>query len=127
MSIRTIALCLIGSTAFTMVSYMMPDFLFYLGLCAIGFFGRGIYVSSLIYLGEIGGDKFRAWSTIIILGLWGIAPLVLGLERLLKINSDLLWLLIFIFIPFMVGGYLVMTNWKPSPLHLYTKRSSLLR
>ena len=127
MSIRTIAICLIGSTAFTMVSYMMPDFLFYLGLCAIGFFGRGIYLSSLIYLGEIGGDKFRAWSTIIILGLWGIAPLVLGLERLLKINSDLLWLLIFIFIPFMIGGYLVMANWKPSPLHLYTKRSSLLR
>ena len=45
----------------------------------MGFFGRGIFISSLVYLGEIGGDKFRAWSIIVILGLWGMAPLVLSL------------------------------------------------
>ena len=78
MSIRTIAICLLGATGFTCISFLLPNLLFYFGLCLMGFFGRGIYVSALIYLGEIGGDKFRAWSTIIILGLWGIAPLVLG-------------------------------------------------
>ena len=79
MNLRTISMCLLGSTGFTLVCFLMPDFMFDLGLCAIGFFGRGLYVSALIYLGEIGGDKFRAWSTIVILGPWGVAPLILGL------------------------------------------------
>lgn len=123
MNIRTISLCLLGATGFTMVAFLLPNFIFCLGLCLIGFFGRGLYVSALIYLGEIGGDKFRAWSTIVILGLWGIAPLVLGLERLLKIKSELLWLVLFILLPFLAGSYLVMLKWKPSPLYLYTKRT----
>lgn len=79
MSVRTIAMSLLGSTGFAALFYPLSDFMFEFGLCLIGFFGRGLYVSSLIYLGEIGGDKFRAWSTIVILGLWGFAPLVLGL------------------------------------------------
>lgn len=79
MSLRTIAMLLLGSTGFAALFYLVSDFMFDFGLCLIGFFGRGLYVSALIYLGEIGGDKFRAWSTIVILGLWGFAPLALGL------------------------------------------------
>lgn len=121
MSLRTIALGLLGSTGFTLVFYPFSHSLFYIGLCAMGFFGRGLYVSALVYLGEIGGDKFRAWSIVIILGLWGVAPLVLGVERLWKLSSDILWLLIFIMAPFAVGCYLVLKSWNPSAMHLYTK------
>ena len=121
MSLRTITLGLLGATGFALVFYPFSTTIFHLGLCAMGFFGRGLFVSSLIYLGEIGGDKYRAWSIIVILGMWGIAPLVLGLERLWKLNSDVLWLLIFILLPFFAGCYFVLTHWKPSPLHLYTK------
>jgi hypothetical protein len=79
MSIRTISMCLLGATGFTAAIWLISRFMFEVGLCLIGLFGRGMYVSSLIYLGEIGGDKFRAWSIIVVLGLWGISPLVLGL------------------------------------------------
>ena len=94
--------------------------MFGVGLCAVGFFGRGFYVSSLIYLNEIGGDRFRAWSTIVVLGFWGIAPLALGIEKLLKL-TDIAWILLFVLVPFMGGGLLVLRHWKPSPLSLYTK------
>jgi hypothetical protein len=79
MSIRTLSICLLGATGFTAAFWLISRFMFEFGLCLIGLFGRGIYVSSLIYLGEIGGDKFRAWSIVVILGLWGIAPLILSL------------------------------------------------
>ena len=120
MSLRTISLGLLGCTGFTLAMYPFSSFLFEASLCGIGFFGRGLYVSGLVYLGEIGGDRFRAWSIIVVLALWGMAPLVLGLERLCKL-SDVFWLLLFILIPFMVGCYLILVSWKPSPLHLYTK------
>lgn len=51
MNIRTISMCLLGVTGFTLVSYLLPNLIFYFGICLIGFFGRGLYVSSLIYLG----------------------------------------------------------------------------
>jgi hypothetical protein len=51
MSIRTIAICLLGTTGFTVAFWFISKFMFEFGLCFIGFFGRGIYVSSLIYLG----------------------------------------------------------------------------
>ena len=126
MSLRTIALGLLGSTGFALIFFPFSAFVFKLGLCMMGFFGRGIFVSSLIYLGEIGGDKFRAWSIIVILGLWGMAPLVLSLERLWKLSSDFMWLSIFILIPFITGCYLVLTSWKPSAMHLYTKSKGIL-
>lgn len=45
----------------------------------MGLFGRGLFSSSLIYVHEIGGDRFRAWSITVILGLWAISPLFLSL------------------------------------------------
>ena len=51
MSLRTISLGLLGSTAFTLVLYPFSHSAFGLGLCLMGFFGRGLYVSSLVYLG----------------------------------------------------------------------------
>lgn len=79
MSLRTITLGILGSTGFAIIFYPFSNFMSGVGLCAIGFFGRGFYVSSLIYLNEIGGDRFRAWSCIAILAFWGIAPLLLGI------------------------------------------------
>lgn len=78
MALRTITLGIIGSMAFSIVFYPISTFIFQVGLCAVGFFGRGFYVSSLVYLNEIGGDRFRAWSCVVILGFWGTAPLILG-------------------------------------------------
>ena len=57
------------------------------GLMAIGFFSRGVFVSGLVYLNEIGGDRFRAWSMLVIFGLWALSTLfnyfnaILGFSR----------------------------------------------
>jgi hypothetical protein len=71
--------CALGLGTFTLIAFAFypvsvhMTFLAYLGL---GFFGRGIFVSALIYLNEIGGERFRAWSMIVIFGMWGISSLV---------------------------------------------------
>jgi hypothetical protein len=76
MSLRTITF---GLFAFTLVAFafypfsrIITDF----SILGLGFFGRGFFVSSLIYINEIGGDKFRAWSMIVIFGMWGISSLI---------------------------------------------------
>ena len=79
MSIRTITICLFAFSIFTILVYLISSFLFQIGLCLLGLFGRGLFACSLLYIHEIGGDKFRAWSCTIILGLWGISPLLLSL------------------------------------------------
>ena len=75
MSIRTITFGLVAFVLFGIAFYPFSTFLMNVSYCGMGFFGRGFFVSSLVYINEIGGDKFRAWSMILIFGLWGISPL----------------------------------------------------
>lgn len=121
MSLRTCTLGLAGfaffGAAFYPVNSLLKDFA-YLGL---GFFGRGFYVSSLIYLNEIGGDRFRAWSLLVVFGIWGISSLFSSLERTMKLPA---WIFnyFFIFLPIIVDSYFILQLWKPSPFRLFTKR-----
>lgn len=74
MSLGTITIGLFASCALGIIVYPFSTFLMSLVYLGIGFFGRGFFVSSLIYLNEIGGDKFRAWSMIVVFGIWAISP-----------------------------------------------------
>ena len=79
MSLRT---CTFGLSAFTLLAmafYPFSIFFTNVSLLGLGFFGRGFFVGSLIYINEIGGDKFRAWSMIVIFGMWGVSSLVLSI------------------------------------------------
>ena len=75
MSLRTIALGVGGSNLLLLGLYPFGGFLRAVGLMGVGFFGRGFFVSSLIYLNEIGGDRFRSWSMIVVFGVWALSNL----------------------------------------------------
>lgn len=75
MSLRTTTLGLAGFSIFAFAFYPISEFLKDFSYLGLGFFGRGFFVSSLIYLNEIGGNKFRAWSTMVVFGMWGISTL----------------------------------------------------
>jgi hypothetical protein len=120
LSLRTCTLGLSGFAIFGFAFYPFSTFLTQFAYCGLGFFGRGFYVSSLIYLNEIGGDKFRAWSMLVVFGVWGISSLFSSLERLLKF-PPWLWVYLFVFISIIVDSSFVLNYWKPSPFHLYTK------
>ena len=79
MGLNTICMCMIVTSCIGIVCLILNKFLLLLSILAFGFFGRGLYASSLIYINEIGGERFIAWSCIAIFGTWGIAPLVLAL------------------------------------------------
>lgn len=113
----------LGLAVFTMAAFIfypfsqvLTDFC-YLGM---GFFGRGFFVSSLVYFNEIGGDRFRAWSIIVVFGVWGISYLISSVEWMIQ-WPRWIWHYLLIFIPIIVNSYLVLMSWKPSPYFLYTQ------
>ncbi len=73
-----IALCLIGSAVLGVLVLPISDTLLALSFCGIGFFGRGFYINSIIYLSEIGGHKYRAWAMMTIFAEWSLSPFVLS-------------------------------------------------
>jgi len=119
-SIRTISQFLLLATVLAMVTYPLSDVGFDGSLLAIGFFGRGYFTTALIYLTEIGGDKFRSWSIIVVFAIWGFSSFGLSLEKILHF-SPTLWVYLLIFLPFVVGSLLSSKFIDPSPLKLYTK------
>lgn len=92
----------------------------------MGFFARGFFVSSLVYFNEIGGDRFRAWSIIVVFAVWGLSFLISSVEWMIHIPRWL-WHYLLIFIPVIVNSYLVIKNWKPSPYFLFTQSKSRFR
>lgn len=50
LSLRTCTLGLVGFAILGFAFYPVNEFLTQLSYCGLGFFGRGFYVSSLIYL-----------------------------------------------------------------------------
>jgi len=42
----------------------------------IGFFAKGFFGKILIYINEIGGERFKAWSIIVIFAIWGLSTLI---------------------------------------------------
>ena len=106
-----------------MIMLPISGLLFSMCLMVIGFFGRGFYVASLIYINEIGGDKFRAWSYIVVFGVWGVAPLLLAIESLFELSLSW-WIFVFVLVPFVGGCYFVLKYWKRSPLNLYMKSNN---
>jgi hypothetical protein len=119
-SIRAISKFLLLVTIASMITYPISDFGFDICLLAMGFFGRGYFVAALIYLTEIGGDKFRSWSIIVVFAIWGFSSFALSLERILHF-SPTLWIYLVTFLPFLVGSFFSSRFIDPSPLKLYTK------
>lgn len=120
MSLGTSAFGILGFTCFGLAFYPVSDLLSNFVFLGLGFFGRGVFVSSLIYINEIGGDRFRAWSPIVIFGMWGLSSLVSTLKTIFILPSWV-WYYFFIFIPFLIGSLLVLRYWEPSPYKLYMK------
>ena len=85
-SLKTISKFLFLSTILGMISYIFSTILFDFSLLCIAFFGRGYFVSALIYLTEIGGEKFRSWSIIVVFAIWGFSSFALSLERILHFS-----------------------------------------
>jgi hypothetical protein len=106
----------IGAFLFHPFSEGLTDFC-YLGM---GFFGRGFFVSSLVYFNEIGGDRFRAWSIIVVFAVWGISFLISSVEWMV-LWPQWLWYYLLIYLPIIANSYLVLKTWKPSPYFLYTQ------
>jgi len=75
MSLRTCTFGVGASALFAIGVYPLGTILRSIAFLGMGFFSRGFFVSSLIYINEIGGDRFRAWSTLVIYGLWAISTL----------------------------------------------------
>lgn len=73
----------------------------------MGFFGRGFFVSSLIYLNEIGGDRFRAWSFLIIFGLWALSTLFNSIDEKIGFARWTGYYFL-VFIPCLIGSYFVL-------------------
>ena len=119
-TMKFISQCLFIAAVFGMIAYPISGLGFGICLMAIGFFGRGYFVSALIYLTEIGGDKFRSWSVIVVFAIWGFSSFALSLERLLHFNSTL-WVYVMILTPFVIGSILSTKFIDESPLKLYTK------
>lgn len=85
-SLKTISQLLLLTAVYGVITYPLSEFGFDICLLAMGFFGRGYFVSALIYLTEIGGDKFRSWSIIVVFAIWGLSSFVLSLERILHLS-----------------------------------------
>lgn len=80
-----------------------------------GFFGRGLYVCSFIYLNEIGGEKFRAWSFMVIFTITGLAPFTLAIVSMFKFSGWFTIVLIQL-LPNAVMFYFMRNNWHVSPI-----------
>lgn len=126
MSLFTSALGLGSFTLIAIAFYPVSGPITWLAYLGLGFFGRGIFVSTLIYMNEIGGDRFRAWSMIVIFGMWGISSLVSSIESMTALPKWV-WCYCFIFIPYLLGTYLLLRYWEPSPFRLFIKSIRKIR
>lgn len=86
----------------------------------MAFFARGFLASSLTYINEIGGERFRGWSIIVIFAVWGISYLISSVEWMMN-WPKWIWFYLLIFLPIMVDAYFIFKHWKPSPYFLYTQ------
>lgn len=100
--------------------YPISSFLTVLCYLGMGFFGRGFFASSLVYFNEIGGDRFRSWSIILVFAVLGISYLISSVEWMLNIPKWI-WHYLLIFLPIIIDSYFIMKTWKPSPYFLYTQ------
>lgn len=120
MSLRTITIGVGTSCLAACGLYPFEGYFKAIGLMAVGFFTRGFFVSSLIYLNQIGGDRFRAWSMLVIFGLWPLSTFFNSIDSMLGLARWQVYYFL-IFLPCIVGSYFIMQNWHTSPHHLYFK------
>jgi len=78
-SLDVCALAIMIFSGLSAIAFPFSQLLTHLLFICLGFFGRGFFACSLLYLNEIGGDRFRAWSLIVIFALWGISSLLSAL------------------------------------------------
>lgn len=78
-SLKTISKFLFVTALIAMITYPVFEVGFDLSLLVLAFFGRGYFVAALVYLTEIGGDKFRSWSIIVVFAIWGFSSFALSL------------------------------------------------
>jgi hypothetical protein len=112
-----------GLAAFTIAAaifYPLSEPLTDLCYLGMGFFARGFFGSSLVYLNEIGGDRFRSWSIIVVFAVWGISYLISSVEWMLG-WPRWIWYYLLIFVPILVDSYFILKIWKPSPYFLYSQ------
>jgi hypothetical protein len=57
---------------------------------------------------------------IVIFAIWGASYLLTALQWMIRI-PPWIWLYSLVFIPILVGSWLIAKNWKPSPQSLYAK------
>ena len=80
LSLDICALALLVLSILALGLYPFSDVLTKICYIGLGFFGRGFFGCSLIYLNEIGGERFRTWSLIVVFALWGLSSLLAALE-----------------------------------------------
>jgi hypothetical protein len=85
-SLKTISKFLFVTALIAMITYPIFAVGFDLCLLTLAFFGRGYFVAALVYLTEIGGDKFRSWSIIVVFAIWGFSSFALSLEGILNFS-----------------------------------------
>jgi hypothetical protein len=100
------------------------DFLETLAFMGLGFFGRGLNISSFIYINEIGGEKWRAWCFMVMFMVWGSAPFTLALTKMIH-TPDWLWLLLFVSVPHIVIYGKMLKSWQSSPYYYAEIKSSV--
>jgi hypothetical protein len=110
----------VAAALFYPISELLTDCC-YLG---IGFFGRGVFASSLTYFNEVGGDRFRAWSLIVVFAVWGLSYLLSSVEWMLG-WPRWVWYYLLVFLPIIVDSYFILKLWRPSPYFLYTQSKEL--
>lgn len=87
-----------------------------LSFMGLGFFGRGLNISSFIYVNEIGGEKWRAWCFMVMFIVWGSAPFTLALTKSLH-TPDWLWILLFVAAPHFAVYWKMSRSWQNSPYY----------
>lgn len=63
---------------------------------------------------------------IVIFGMWGFSSLISSIETMMTLPRWI-WYYVFIFVPYLIGTYLLLQYWEPSPFKLYIKSTNLLR
>ena len=121
LSLDICALGILVSAVFSAITYPFSSLLTQLGILSFGFFGRGFFSCGLLYLNEIGGDRFQAWSLTVIFAVWGFSSLLAALESIVPLPRWI-WYYGLIFLPAIYFSRKLLLIWKPSPYHLHKKR-----
>ena len=87
MSVRTNSMGVMFSSLLIMGLFPIGEVSRVISLMALGFFSRGIFVSGLIYLNEIGGDRFRNRSLLVIFGLWALSTFFNSFDSMFGFNK----------------------------------------